>query len=79
MPRQSTNLYLNRPGNYIYLLKNGRFCAYKRYPDPSYGIYQPRKFFQKAALFYTYEEAVAWLESLPEKMDRPFRNANVEY
>ena len=77
-PAQKTNLYLNIPGQYIYLLKNGRYSAFKRFPDPTFGPYQPRKKFNKSALFYTLEDAITWLESLPEIMERPYRYDNAD-
>ena len=77
-PAQRTNLYPDVPNKYIYLQANGRYSAYRRYPDPSYGPYQPKKYFNKGGLFYTLEDARAWLETLPEKMERPYRNAPSE-
>ena len=73
MPRQSTSLYTEVPGQFIYLQKNGRYAAYKRYPDPS--ALSVKKFFDKGGLFYSFEEAKEWLLTLPDKMDRPYRNA----
>jgi hypothetical protein len=37
------------------------------------------KFFNKAALFYSFEDAKNWLEFLPDKMERPIRDAPAEY
>lgn len=78
------NLWPEAPENcYIYHYKGrlDRYVAYRRYEDLDYGktpknIY---KKFNKACLFYSVEEATAWLESLPEKMSRPFRDAATQY
>jgi len=72
MPRQSTNLFTEVPGHYIYLQKNRRYIAYKRYPDPT-ALSTKKKFFDKGGLFYSFEEAREWLLLLPDKMDRPTR------
>lgn len=82
MPRESTNLLKDMPRCYIYLKANQRFCAYKRFPLDTpilRGGGKTYKFFNKAALFYSFEDAKNWLESLPEKMDRPIRDAPAEY
>ena len=82
MPKKN-NLYPNAPEHcYIYHYKGraDRFVAYRRYEDPEYGK-TPRniyKRFNKCALFYSVEDAISWLESLPENMSRPFRDAPVE-
>jgi len=72
MPRQSTNLFTEVPGHYIYLQKNRRYIAYKRYPDPT-ALSTKKKFFDKGGLFYSFEEAKEWLLLLPDKMERPTR------
>jgi hypothetical protein len=71
MPRQTTNLFTEVPGHYIYLQKNRRYAAYKRYPDPT--ALSTKKFFDKGGLFYSFEEAKEWLLLLPDKMERPTR------
>lgn len=71
-------MYPDVLNKYIYLQANGRYAAYRRYLDPSYGAYQPKKYFNKGGLFYTLEDARAWLETLPEKMERPRRYAPSE-
>ena len=79
-PSQKNNLYPNAPDNlYIYPYKGraDRFVAYRRYEDPDYGKTPLNKYkrFQKGCLFYSVSEAQEWLNTLPEKMSRPFRNA----
>jgi hypothetical protein len=78
-PSQKTNLYAGVPGYYIYLQSNRRYAAYKRYADTPSADNWNRKYFNKAGLFYTLEEARVWLESLPDKMERPRRNATSEH
>jgi hypothetical protein len=75
MPRQSTNLYTETPGQYVYLYKNGRYGAFKRFPhdSPPKGNHIDKHYWQKGALFYSFEDAKEWLKSLPDKMDRPYR------
>jgi len=70
------------PGCYIYLKPNQRFCAYKRFflDAPILGKEGRKyKFFNKAGLFYSFEDAKNWLNSLPDKMERPIRDAPTEY
>jgi len=81
IPR-NPNLWLDAPEDcYIYPYKGrtDRFVAYKRYEDPDYGKtpLNRHKRFNKACLFYSIQEAKEWLKMLPEKMLRPFRNANL--
>jgi hypothetical protein len=71
MPRQTTNLFTEVPGMFIYKQKNGRYAAYKRYSDPT--SLSTKKFFDKGSLQYSFEEAKEWLLLLPDKMDRPCR------
>jgi hypothetical protein len=64
---------------YIYKKQNDRYAAYKRFPcQPYQGKCRVYNYFQKAGLFYSFEEAKEWLELLPEKMDRPTRDAPAE-
>jgi hypothetical protein len=70
------------PRCYIYLKPNQRFCAYKRFflDTPILGRGGRKyNFFNKAALFYSFEDAKNWLESLPDKMERPIRDAQAEF
>ena len=82
MPRK-INLWPEAPEHcyiYHYKDKSDRFVAYRRYEDPDYGKTPLNKYkrFNKACLFYSIEEAKEWLNILPEKMLRPFRDAPVE-
>ena len=82
MPRKP-NLWPNAPEHcYVYHYKgrSDRFVAYRRYEDPEFGKTPLNKYrnFNKACLFYSIEEAKEWLETLPEKMSRPIRDAPVE-
>ena len=82
MPRK-TNLWPDAPEHcYIYHYKgqSDRFVAYRRYDDLEFGKTPLNKYrrFNKACLFYSIEEAKEWLNILPEKMLRPFRDASIE-
>ena len=82
MPRK-INLWSDAPEHcYIYHYKrqSDRFVAYRRYDDLEFGKTPLNKYrrFNKACLFYSIEEAKEWLNILPEKMLRPFRDASIE-
>jgi len=74
---QRTNLYREKEGEYIYYTAKRRYAAYKRYPENPDKPWD-KKYFNKGGLFYTYEDARLWLESLPEIMERPRRYAPSE-
>lgn len=84
MPQKKTNLWLHAPKNqfiYNYKGRADRFIAYRRYEDPDYGKTPQNRYkrFNKAALFYSIEEAIDWLNVLPEIISRPYRyDASVE-
>jgi len=73
-----TNLYSNAPENqfvYYYKGRTDRFVAYRRYDDPDYGKTPLNRYkrFNKACLFYSIEDAIDWLNNLPDKIPRPVR------
>ena len=77
------NLWTHAPENsYVYHYKGrtDRFIGYRRYEDPDYGKTPLNRYkrFNKACLFYSVEDAIEWLISLPDKMYRTIRNAPVE-
>lgn len=80
------NLWPHAPENqfvYYYKGRTDRFVAYRRYEDPDYGKTPLNKYkrFNKSCLFYSIEDAINWLNSLPQKISRPLRydrNAPVE-
>ena len=81
--KRKTNLWPHAPHNqFIYQYKNqsDRFVAYRRYEDPDYGKTHLNRYkrFNKACLFYSIDEAIEWLISLPDIMYRTIRDAPVE-
>ena len=81
--KRKTNLWPHAPENqFIYQYKNqsDRFVAYRRYEDPDYGKTPLNRYkrFNKACLFYSIDEAIEWLISLPDIMYRTIRDAPVE-
>ena len=60
--KSRSNLYKDASGNYvvgryIYLQKNGRYLAQIKYPEG----------YNKSGLFYSFEDALSWIDTNYEK------------